>query len=157
MDKLIEQYKSLIEIYYHEVNLFYTKANNFMTLQLALLGGIAAGFDKLIELPGVFRIGLGVLILITLIQLLIYKRGYDVLNATISTILRYERNYGFELVSEFNKSMAERKNAKFRIRKMNFPSFAVIIINAVFLLSWILLWVYFELEYDGIKSVLNTQ
>jgi hypothetical protein len=70
---------------------------------------------------------------LTIIQLLISKRGYDVNQALIKTIAEFENKNSFTLLNDFNNNLKMNKKS---IKIMNFPSLAIIMLNIIFLILW---------------------
>ena len=134
MDKTekIEQYKLLLDIYYHEITNFYTKATIFVAIQTGILAGIVALFEKLQSNMKIFLIVIIFAIVLSCIQILISVRGNIVSNALIKTISEYEKENGYSLLKKFSDNEV-RKN---KILGMNSPSYLFIIINIAFLLLW---------------------
>ncbi len=135
MTKELEEYKLLVDIYYKEVNLFYSKTTIFTTIQLGILAGVIAGYDILIASPGLFSIGIVLMILLSVTQILIAVRGNTVNEALIHTLAEFETKNGFTLLSDFSKNTKKLN----RIGKMNFPSYAMIFLCVLFLLAWIII------------------
>ena len=132
MDKKMEEYKLLIDIYYKEVSLFYSKATIFTTIQLGILAGVIAGYNFLVVSKELLSIGLFFMILLSLIQILITVRGNTVNEALINTLAEFESQNDFTLLSDFTRNTNKIK----RISKMNFPSYAMIYLSVLFFLAW---------------------
>lgn len=133
MDRKIEEYKLLIDIYYKEVNLLYSKTTIFTTIQLGALAGVIAGYNFLITAKGLLSIGLLFMIFLSVIQILITIRGNTVNEALINTLSEFESQNDFTLLSDFTRNTNKIK----RISKMNFPSYAMVILSVLFLISWL--------------------
>lgn len=132
MGKNIEEYKLLIDIYYREVNLFYLKTTIFTSIQLGFLAGVIAGYNFLVASKALLSIGLLFMIFFSLIQILINIRGNTVNEALINTLAEFESQNNFTLLSDFQSNIDKIK----RIRKINFPSYVMILQSVLFLLAW---------------------
>lgn len=121
------------EIYYHELEIFYTKTTIFTTVELALYSGVVVEYEKIIKHPVLMASILLFLFTYSIIMVLITIRGFYVNNAVIETIHTFEDEHGFKFLDEFQSHVNEDSPLK----KMNFPSFAVSIINALYLVVWL--------------------
>lgn len=142
-DFIAEEHKLHYDIYYNELNLFYQKNNFFSTIQLALLSGVVLKFEDLVEYPIVMLIGLVFLVLFTIIQLLVSIRGNHVNNAIIGAITTFEKKYEFDFLNNFSNELKKGR----RIQKMNFPSYAIIITNLLYLTVWLGILLYFVVSH----------
>ena len=151
MDRKIEEYKLLIDVYYKELNLFYSKTTIFITIQLGVLAGVIAGYKFLVMSKELFSIGLLFMMILSLIQILITIRGNTVNEALINTIAEFESQNDFTLLGDFERNT----NKIGRISKMNFPSYAMIFLSVLFVLAWltILLIVLFPFVDNLFASV----
>lgn len=128
----IEQYKLLLDIYYHEITNFYTKATIFVAIQTGILAGIVALFEKLQNNTKIFLIVIIFAIVLSCIQILISIRGNIVSNALIKTISEYEKENGYVLLKKFSANTVPKN----KLLGMNSPSYLFIIVNIAFLLLW---------------------
>lgn len=151
MNKELEEYKLLIDIYYKEVNLFYSKTTIFITIQLAMFSAVIAGYNILVGAADLFCIGIMLMMLLSVIQILISMRGYTVNEALIHTLAEFEEKHDFTLLRDFTNNTKRVK----KISRMNFPSYMMVFINILFFLSWsvILIIVIFPFIKDLLLSI----
>lgn len=132
MNDKLEEYKLLIEIYYKEVNLSYTKATVFITIQLAVLAAVIAGYKMLTTSLYLFSIGIIFMMFLSIIQILMAIRANTVNEALIITLAEFEDKTGFTLLQDFSRNTKKLN----RISKMNFPSYLMIFLSILFTLAW---------------------
>lgn len=138
-DDIVKEHQLHYDIYYKELGLFYQKNTFFSTIQLALLSGLVLKFNELQQFPAVMILGLAFLVLFTIVQLLVSIRGNHVNNAVIGVIRSFENKNSFTFLDDF----ATELNKGHKIQQMNFPSFAIIVTNIMYLLVWLGLLLYF--------------
>lgn len=146
----IEEYKLLVDIYYKEIGLSYTKATFFITIQLGVFAGAIAGYTILSSSIGLFCSGILLMIFISLIQLLMAIRAKTVNNALINTLTDFEEKNGYTLLKDFSQNVTKSSG----IKKMNFPTYAMIVISLFLLFAWctVLLIVLFPTIISKIPS-----
>lgn len=144
------EHKLHYEIYYNELNLFYQKTTIFMTVQLALFSGLILKYEQLSNRPLVMLTSLLFLLSFSLIQFLVALRGYGVNNSLIACIRSFEETEGFAFLRNFENDVAKKR----KIKRMNFPSYAMIIISGLFLVLWCIIFLFFAIHHlEGIRSV----
>jgi len=148
--KPIEEYKIWVDLYYKEVGMFYTKNTIFNTLQVFLMGCYLINKDKLSSINTYIVSAMIFLFLcISLLQVLISKRGYDVNQSIIEAIRDFEDANNFSVLKDFSNKV----NKKHRIGKMNFPSYVFIILSSLYSIFWSVI-LFFELNViDLIKKI----
>ena len=150
MGKELEEYKMLVDIYYKELEIFYSKTTIFTTIQLSIFAAVIAGYNILIASPGLFCIGIILMVCLSIIHLLITIRGNTVNEALILTLAEFEVKNGFNLLSDFSRNTKKLN----RLGKMNFPSYATIFLCVLFLFAWII--ILSIIVYPYVLSLLQT-
>lgn len=146
----VNEHQMYYNIYYNELNLFYQKTTIFTSFQLAFFTGLILKYDEIAQHFWMMTACLIFLINFSVIQLLVSIRGFNVNNAVIETISKFEKDNDFDFLEQFNTNV----NRGHRIGKMNFPSLMIIGTNILFLFVWTIISVYF---YGNKLTTLNIE
>ena len=146
------EHKLHYDIYYNELTLYYQKTTIFMTVQLALFTGIILKYESLSKKPLVLLISLLFLLPFSILQFLIALRGYSVNNAVIASIQEFESKEGFSFLETFQSEVEKQK----KVKKMNYPSYAIILTSSLFLIVWMFIFILFISQHWGkIMELMN--
>lgn len=147
----IDEYKILIDIYYKEITLIYTKVSVFTTLQLGVLTGVFIKYNDIASHVWAFPMGICFAIILSLLQILITRRGYVVSQSIISTIAKFEKDNGFSLLKDFNTEVEKHR----RFKKMNLPSYLFIFLGYSFFITWVIILFIFISGLDWFKALFS--